>query len=383
MYKCYLTCPRGLEQVTQLDIKSFIDKSIIHQGGIEFQTDLKGVYKTNIHSRTGMHLLIELFSFKTNDINQFYQEIYNFTWSDIMDSKQTFMVKVRGRSDYFKNNQFLTLKAKDAIVDQIKKIKLSRPSIDKNNPKFIISIFIKDDLIRVYLDSSGIPLYKRGYRNKIHKASLNESLAAGLILLSNWDKKSPFYDLMCGSGTIPIEAALIAHNIAPGLYRENFSFKNWSSYDDQLFNQLKNDAKKNIKIQDQIQIYGSDLSFANIAMCLSSAKSFNLEKLIQFKKQDIKNFKSSDYIGTIILNPPYGERLNPDEEELKQLYKTIGDVFKNQSSSFDAYVFSANLDMIKQIELKANKKYILKNGRLDSRLVHYPITIGNYNKKGP
>ena len=378
MYKCYLTCPRGLEEITQYGIESFISNSVIHPGGIEFETDLEGIYNANIHSRTGMHLLIELFQFKAHDIESIYKEVYNFSWDEIIDYNQTFMVKVRGKSNYFKNNQYTTLKIKDAIVDQIKIKKLSRPSVNKDNPQSIISVFISENSIKVYLDSSGKPLHKRGYRNKIHRAALNESLAAGLILLSNWNKKDAFYDLMCGSGTIPIEAALIAHNIAPGLFRKEFSFQNWNNYDRNLLIKIMDKAKENISIQSDVKIYGYDLSFSNIAMCLSSAKAFNLKNLIQFKKQDIINFKSSGPIGTIIINPPYGERLKPGEENLEQLYQSIGDVFKKQNSNFSAYVLSANLEMIKSIGLKSEKKYVLKNGRLDCRFIHYPIISGQY-----
>ena len=374
MYKCYLTCPRGLEEITQHDIRPIIPNSVIHPGGVEFQTDLAGIYNTNIHSRTGMHLLIELFEFEAYDIESIYKQVYNFDWSDIIDNNQTFMVKVRGKSSCFKNNQYTTLKIKDAIVDQIKIKKLSRPSVDKNNPHIIISIFISENHIKVYLDSSGVPLHKRGYRNKIHRAALNEALAAGLILLSNWNKTDPFYDLMCGSGTIPIEAALIAHNIAPGLFRKNFSFQNWNNYDSDLFNKITHKTKEDIKIKSHVKIYGSDISFSNIAMCLSSIKSLDLSNLVQFIKQDIINFKSSEPIGVIIINPPYGERLKPGEENLSQLYQTIGDVFKKQNFNFDAYIFSSNLEMIKNIGLKSEKKYILKNGRLDCRFVYYPIS---------
>jgi len=379
MYKCYLTCPRGLEKIAQSDIGSFISNSIIHQGGIEFETNLKGIYNTNIHSRIGMHLLVELFQFCANDIDMIYKKIYNFSWDNIIRTNQTFMVKVRGRSKYFQNNQYITLKIKDAIVDQIKKTQLSRPSVNKDNPHIIISIFISEDSIKVYLDSSGLPLHKRGYRNKIHRAALNESLAAGLILLSNWNQKDPLYDFMCGSGTIPIEAALIAHNIAPGLYRKNFSFQNWKDYDQNLFLKIKSKAEADININHDIKIYGYDLSFSNIAMCLSSVKSFNIKNLIQFKKQDLVNFEYSKDIGAIIINPPYGERLRQSDENLKSLYELIGDVFKKQGCNFDAYIFSSNLEMIKSIGLKSEKKYVLKNGRLDCRFIHYPISSGKYD----
>ena len=379
MQTCYLTCARGLEKIAQTELEPFVASSHIDQGGVQFEADLKGIYNINLRSRIGMHALIQQLKFNAKDTDEIYNQIYNFSWTDLIDYKQTFMVKVRGKSNYFKNNQYTTLRIKDAIVDRIKKDRMSRPSINKENPDVIVSVFIIDDCIKVYLDSSGTSLHKRGYRNKIHRAALNESLAAGLILLSDWNHEDPFYDLMCGSGTIPIEAALIAHHIAPGIFRKNFGFQNWNNYDEKLFTKLKKKATSEITIRDNVKIHGSDLAFQNIAMCLSSAKSFDIQKLIEFKKLDIKDFKGTDDKGTVILNPPYGERLQQSDEDLAALYELIGDVFKNQCPNFDAYVFTSNLEMIKRIGLKSEQKNVLKNGRLDCRFIYYPISSGRYS----
>ena len=382
MYNCYLTCPRGLEEIAQVDIAPFAKFIEITKGGIQFQTDQAGIYKINIHSRVGMHLLVELLSFDAKDSDELYNQIYNFSWDEVIDPKQTFSVKVRGYSDGFNNRNYTTLKIKDSIVDRIRKKKLSRPSIDKSDPNIIISVFVSENHFKVYLDSSGVSLHKRGYRNKIHKAALNEALAAGIVMLSNWNKSEPFYDTMCGSGTIAIEAALIAHNIAPGLLRSEFSFQNWSNYDAKLFNKIKIKAQKSINIKPEIKIYGFDLQFANIAMALYSCKSLGLEKSLIFKKQDMKIFNPKIDKGTLIINPPYGERLDSDDESLNLLYQMIGDIFKNKCTGFDCYVFTANLEAAKFIGLKTQKKTVLKNGSLDSRLLYYPIEKGTYNKKG-
>ena len=382
MYKCYLTCPRGLEHLAQDEISHYTDSAILNNGGVHFNVDKTGLYQININSRIGMHLLVELFSFDANDEHDMYNEIYNFPWHEYIDPKQTFIIKIRGSSDQFGNKNYTTLKIKDAIVDQIKKKKLTRPSIDKNNPDIIISVFISDNTFKVYSDSSGISLHKRGYRNKIHKAALNESLAAGIVMLSNWDQSMPFYDTMCGSGTISIEAALLAYNIAPGLLRKEFSFQKWTDYDERLFLKIIDQAKNRVNLDKKIEIYGYDSEFSNIVMAMYSAKLLDLEKYISFKKQNMLEFDPSSDHGVLIINPPYGERLG-DDDSTKLLYKMIGDIFKTKCTGFDCYVFTANLEAAKNIGLQTSKKIVLKNGSLDSRLLFYPIQKGSYNKKGP
>ena len=381
MYTCYLTCPRGLESLAQDELSFYTNSTTVTNGGINFKIDKEGLYQVNMHSRIGMHLLVELFSFEADDDDDMYNQIYNFQWDKYIDSKQTFIIRMRGSSAKFGNKNYTTLKIKDAIVDQIKKKKLTRPSIDKNNPDIIISIFITDNHFKVYSDSSGVSLHKRGYRNKIHKAALNESLAAGLIMLSKWDKSTPFYDTMCGSGTIAIEAALLAYNIASGLLRKGFAFQKWYDYDERLFLKIKNQAQNNINLDKQVKIYGYDSEFSNIAMAIYSSKLLGLEKHISFKKQNMLKFNPTSDTGVLIINPPYGERLG-DDESTKSLYKMIGDIFKNKCPGFDCYVFTANLEAAKNIGLQTNQKIVLKNGALDSRLLHYPIQKGTYNKKG-
>ncbi len=380
MYDCYLTCPRGLEEQAQIDLWPLIQTSIIGKGGIQFNADKETLYNINLHSRIGMHLLVKLFEFNASDENILYNKVYALEWDHIISPKQTFIIKIKGKSTIFSNNNYIVLKIKDAIVDKIKKSKFARPSIDKVNPDIIISIFLNDDNIIIYQDSTGTSLHKRGYRNKIHRAMLNESLAAGLIMMSNWNKLDPFYDLMCGSGTLPIEAALMAHNIAPGLLRDNFSFQNWVDYEESLFLKLQKKAEKNIKLNPNIKIYGFDIAFQNIAISLSSIKSINLNNVVTFKKQDIKDFNPFDNKGVIMINPPYGERLKHNIDELKDLYKLIGNILKSRCIGFNSYIFTSNLEAVKSIGLKSKIRIPLKNGKLDCRLLHYPIQHGSYDK---
>ena len=379
MYSCFLTCPRGLERIAQEELFSFANcESTVDKGGISFNADKETLYRTNLYSRVGMHVLVEQLTFSAYSNDELYDSIYNFHWDELISSQQTFSIRVIGHSEIFNNSQFLTLKIKDAIVDRMRDKTATRASVDKENPDISITVYIKNDTFKVYQNSSGSPLFKRGYRTKIHRAALNESLAAGLIYLTKWNKKDPFYDLMCGSGTIPIEAALMAQNIPPGIFRDKFAFENWNDFDSTLFKKIKDIGKKEIRLDKSISIYGYDISFQNITLAISSTKSIDLTNKIKFRKQDIKKFSSSEENGTILLNPPYGKRLGYPDEDLKKLYNMIGDIFKKKCVGFDAFVFTANLQMAKYIGLRAKERIILKNGNLDCRLLYYPIAKGKY-----
>ena len=218
----------------------------------------------------------------------------------------------------------------------------------------------------------------RGYRSKIHKASLNECLAAGLVLLSNWNKVSPFYDLMCGSGTIPIEAAMIAHNIPPGIKRKRFAFQLWPDFDQTLWQKTIEHAKSNINLDLKVEINGSDSIKKNVNLAVESSKKIGLHDKINFNREDLENFKCQSEKGVIILNPPYGLRLG-DEKKLQDLYQKIGDVFKNECSGFDAYIFTHNKILAKSVGLRTKRKFILKNGQLDCRLLYYPMQDGKFS----
>jgi putative N6-adenine-specific DNA methylase len=379
MNEYFLTCPRGLEEVTAKDVNQYIeDEPRVKKGGISFIGDLSDMYKVNLYSRTGMYLLKKLLFFKANNFDFFYSKIYNYEWEKIIDSSKNFSIRMKSKSSFFENSGYTTLKAKDAIVDRIRQKTGQRPSIDKINSDIKIFIIIKEDSIKIFIDSSGRPLFMRGYRSKIHKASLNECLAAGLVLLSNWNKVDPFYDLMCGSGTIPIEAAMIAFNIPPGIKRKRFAFQLWPDYSQKIWQKTIEDAKSKINLDLDVDINGSDYIKKNINLGIESAKKIGLHDKIKFTREDLENFKSQNNKGVIILNPPYGLRLG-DEKKLQFLYQKIGDIFKNECSGFDAYIFTHNKVLAKSVGLRTKRKFILKNGQLDCRLLYYPMQDGKFS----
>ncbi len=379
MDKYFLTCPRGLEEVTKNQISNYINTSIIiDRGGVHFTGSLKDMYLINLHSRTGMRLLKNLFTFSINKPQDLYKSIYSLNWKKIIAIQKTFSIKTKLKTNLFTNSSATSLKIKDAIVDNIRKEFGKRPSIDKQNPDIGLFIFINDNNISIYLNTTGVPLFKRGYRTQIHKAALNESLAAGLVLLSNWNKKDNFYDIMCGSGTIPIEAAMIAYKIAPGLFRNNFAFKGFDDFNKTLWNKLINNAKENINLKDEIQIFGSDHIKDNIELSTNSSQKIGIENNVKFSISNINNIKVQDSSGTVIINPPYGNRIG-DNSKIHSLYRNLGDIFKKKFSGYDAYIFSGNLDAIKSVGLRSKKRIILKNGTIDCRLVYYPMTTGNFS----
>ena len=243
-FDLYLTCPRGLEKHCLDELSSIgITDVQIDKGGLFLKGDLSIIYKINYQSRLGMQLLVKIGQFNVVNEESLYKSIYSIEWTKYLTYIQTFSVKVRTRRSWIKNTQYAALKVKDAIVDRLRDYSGRRASIDTKTPDLPIDIFMDQNNCIVYLNSSGDPLFKRGYRNKIHKAAINETLAAGLIALSGWDSKIPLFDPMCGSGTLLIEAALKAYNIPPRINRQRYAFMRWLNYDKYLWNQITDDCK--------------------------------------------------------------------------------------------------------------------------------------------
>ena len=377
MYQLYLTCPRGLEQVLYNETKEYVSQKInINNGGIILKGSLEDIYRINYKTRIGMNLHMELFQGYISNYEDLYKIIYNFNWNKILTPQNTFSIKTKIQSDIIQKSNFCTMKSKDAIVDRIRKEKNSRPSIDKRNPDFYIFIYIKNKKIKVFLNSSGWPLFMRGYRTKIHKAALNESLAAGILKLTNWNKDDALYDPFCGSGTFLIEGAMDALNIPPRILRNFYAFKNWKNFNTELWNQIIEEEQNKI-INKKINLYGSDLINQNIELANQSISKLNLTDCIKFEKKNFQDVMPSNNQGTLICNPPYGYRIG-DMDKLKILYQQIGDHLKTHFKGFHTFILTGNLELLKHVGLRTKKKIILKNGMIDSRLAYYPIKDGNF-----
>jgi len=377
MHEFYLTCPRGLENVLQKEAHSYLKQSTtIDHGGVYFKGTLEDMYRVNYKTRVGMNLHMKLFDGYISNYNNLYKTIYRFEWDKIIQPNNTFAIRTKINSTIIQKQNFCTMRIKDGIVDKIRKKTNNRPSIDKRNPDFYIFVYIKNKKMKVFLNSSGWPLFMRGYRTKIHKAALNESLASGILMLTDWNKKDALYDPMCGSGTFLIEGAMLAFNIPPRILREYYAFKKWKDFDKTLWNKVVKEENDKIKYSD-VKLYGSDFLSNNIKIANDSINKLKLDQYIDFKISDFKKIVPSENNGIMVTNPPYGYRIG-DTEKLQILYKNLGDHLKTNFQGFSGYIFTGNLDLLKYVGLRTKKKIILKNGMIDSRLAYYPLKSGKF-----
>lgn len=344
---------------------------------VAFTGDKRLMYKINIASRTALKVLKPIHHFNTRDEKSYYEGIQEVDWSLHIGINQTFAVDSRVESKYFKHSHFTSLKAKDAIADQFRRELDIRPDVDSKAPHIPVSIHLQDTRCSVALDSSGASLHHRGYRTLTNEAPINEVLAAGLLLLSGWEGQSHFLDPMCGSGTICVEAAMIAFNIPANINRKEFAFMHWPDYDQKLHLSVLEELKQEKK-EFSFRIEGYDKSGQAVEKALTNIKNAGLQNAITVKKQDFFT-SAKDFAGKLhmVFNPPYDERLSVD---LRSFYSEIGDTFKKCYPGTDAWIIVGNIEALKYIGLRPSRKIKTFNGPLESRLVKYEIYEGS--KKG-
>ena len=315
-------------------------------------------------------------SFEASDADTIYREVKKIEWDEYMSVSQTFVVNATVYSDSFRNSQFVSYRTKDAIADFFNEKYGKRPSVRLTNPDIYVNIHISNNQCTVSLDSSGDSLHKRGYRSVQTKAPINEALAAGMILLSGWRGDSNFVDFMCGSGTLLIEAALIALNIPPGIFRKQFAFEKWNDFDADLFEEILNDDSEERDFRHKI--YGSDLSTKAIEIATQNIKSAGLGRYIELKTANVSDFEAPMGKSIIISNPPYGKRLI--DNNIHNLYSTIGQTLKHRCQGMDVWIISSDSELLKSIGLKPSKKIDLLNGDLECELWKFEIFAGKRNE---
>ena len=369
----------GLEEVLAKELE---DIGATHirtlKRAVECQGDTTVLYRACYELRTAMRVLRQIHSFKAYNEKDFYHGVREFDWSQLMDVRDTLAIDAVVAGKVFTHSQYASLLAKDAIVDQFRDRYQARPNVNTATPTLRINVRVNGTHCDMLLDASGDSLHKRGYRRDSVEAPLNEVLAAGMVLLSGWDQKSPFTDPMCGSGTIVIEAALMALGQSPQYYRDQaFGFTRWKNFDQQLWRSLKAAADARRLPALDFPVTGTDINRRAVNAASINAMAAGLDQLIHFEKMPFENAKPPAEAGTLIMNPPYDERLRLSEVE--DFYKHIGDTFKQQWPGWTAWVLSSNREAMKFVGLRASRRIELINGALECTFQKFDLYAG---KKG-
>ncbi|MEX2596767.1 MAG: THUMP domain-containing protein [Salibacteraceae bacterium] len=364
----------GLEPILSEELKALGAKNIVPLNrAIQFEGGQELLYRCNLASRLALRFLVPLSHFKAHNDRHLYQLTQKIDWSEYLDNDMTFSIDSTVYGTRFRHSQYAALKVKDAIVDQFKDKTGKRPSVDTANPDVRINLHISETEVNIALDSSGESLEKRGYRTESNEAPISETLAAALLLISGWDVKSPLIDAMTGSGTIAIEAALLAGNIPPGLFRK-FGFQRWKNYNQTSFDTIEQEERNKI-VPIAATIYARDIDAAALTMAKRNAQRAGVVDAIIFDLQDFTSSSPTDESATIIMNPPYGERLEEDDE-MPGFYHEIGFRLKHHFPGHTVWIISGNLKALKRIGLKPNHKHKLFNGAIECRFNGYSLFKG-------
>jgi putative N6-adenine-specific DNA methylase len=367
----------GLEEVLEKELEKLGARDVVkHNRAVSFTGDIGFIYKCNLNLRTALRILVTIAEFEVCDEQSLYNEIKKIDWEQHMGVGDTLAIDCVLNTRLFTHSQYISQKAKDAIADQFREKYTKRPSVDLDNPTLRLNLHIYDNKCSVAIDSSGESLHKRGYRDKTNLAPINEALAAGLVLLSGWDKRRNFIDPMCGSGTLLIEAALIAANIPPGYFKQDFGFMHWKrflAFDEDLWKTIYDSAINRI-ITDTPKLFGGELSHNVARIAKENVKLARVEDMVNIRECDIKDFEAPEGGGVVIVNPPYGERMHKDN--IDELYKSIGDTFKKRFAGYTCWIISSNKDALKNVGLKPSRKIPIYNGQLECRFMKYEMYSG-------
>lgn len=363
----------GLEPVLAKELTQLGANEVqIGRRMVSFMGDKEMMYRANFQLHTAIRILKPIKHFKALSADDVYREVQKIDWSAYIGLDKTFAVDSVVFSEEFRHSKFVAYKVKDAIVDQFREKTGKRPNISVANPDIRLNIHIAEDKCTLSLDSSGESLHRRGYRQESVEAPLNEVLAAGMILMTGWQGETDFIDPMCGSGTLLVEAALIAHNMAPGLFRKEYAFEKWPDFDSDLFDRIYNDDSSEREFTHHIYGYDVDIKAVNTARL--NVRAAGLLNDITVEEADFKNFTQPKEKSIIVTNPPYGERISTPD--LLGTYKMIGERLKHQFLNNDAWILSYREECFDQIGLKPSIKIPVYNGSLECEFRKYQIFDG-------
>lgn len=369
----------GFEPLLARELRN-LGASNVREGNrmVTFEGDTGFMYKANLGLRTALKIFKPIKQFKVFNEKQFYRELYHIDWPSLFDTNRTFAFDSTIHTDIFKNSMFVSLKAKDALVDRFRADGHKRPNVDSQNAEIRINIHVQETLCTVSLDSSGNSLHQRGYKKSVNIAPINEVLAAGLLLLSGWEGRTDFMDPMCGSGTFLIEAAMMACNIPANINREHYAFMNWNDFDGELYQKIVESSLKRTR-EFHHRIIGYDKAPSAVRKTIENVEHANLEEYITVERKDFfRTEKVTQGPLQIVFNPPYGERLNID---MPTFYGKIGDTLKQGYPGTNAWFITSNLEALKFVGLKPSRKIKVFNAKLESRLVRYEMYEGSRKGK--
>ncbi len=365
----------GLEDVLAGELLKLGARDIVpFKRGVSFTGDKGFMYKANLCLRTALKVLVPIYSFNARDEHELYDKMKEYEWEELLSADDTLAINATVNSDEFNHSLYVSQKTKDAICDRFVDKFDVRPNVDLDRPTLRIYVHIFRNQVNVSLDSSGDSLFKRGYRVDIDTAPMKEVLAAGMVLLSNWQPHLPLIDGMCGSGTLGIEAALYANNIPPGVFREEFGFMKWHDFDKELWDKIYESSINRIK-DDMPNIISSDIDSVPLEMAKRNGAVAKVDDVIQYQHISFFDLMPTKPHGTILLNPPYDERIKM--EDTNAFYKQIGDKLKKDFGGWTCWIISSNMEAIKSIGLHPSKKLTLFNASLECKLLKYEMYSGS------
>ena len=367
---------KGLEPLLAEELKSLGASRIeIANRGVTFYGGMALMYRANLASRLALRVLLPILSFDATDSDTLYRKVRRFDWSRYLDNRMTFAIDSVVHSPHFNNSQYVSQKVKDAIVDRFREATNLRPSVNREQPDLLINVHISEKWVTISLDSSGGSLHRRGYRtgHGYFEAPLNEVLAAGMVMISGWEGKTPFMDPMCGSGTLAIEAALIAADIPPGIFRKQYGFENWKDFDRDLMEHVAQKLSQEREVG--VPIIARDIDPEAVELTRRQVKQMDLQDIITVEQGDLAESTGMERI-TMIMNPPYGERMKPDD--IETLYSMIGSTLKHKFPGSDAWILSSSKKALGRVGLKPASKRVLYNGSLECSYVNYLTFLGNW-----
>ncbi len=373
MNQYFATVARGLETIAAQELERLGAEDVKPDfTGVYFAGDRTLLYRVNLWSRTIFRVLVPIAEFRCYNSDMLYREVQKIPWDEYLDADNTLAVNCTGGNEKLNHTHYTALQVKNAIADQQRHQFNKRSNVDVNNPDLLINIHIHQDRAILSLDSSGGSLHRRGYRPAVGMAPLKETLAAALLEMAEWTPDLPFLDPMCGSGTLPLEASLKALNIAPGLFREKFGFMSWRDFDEPLWDKLWEEAENSELPELKQVVAGCDRDADMLAQARTNAQQAGLSGKIKFAQTELSQLEPPTDSGVLICNPPYGERLG-DASELGELYKMLGDIFKQRFKGWNAFILTGNKELAKKVGLRTSRRIPVYNGSIPCTLLKYEL----------